>query len=45
MVIDSFTTDANDLFYPAITICRHGYNPGQSNRGEIDRFVMKKVII
>ena len=28
MTIYSFATDANELVYPAITICRTGYDPG-----------------
>ena len=28
MVIQSFATDANELAYPAITVCRQGYDPG-----------------
>ena len=32
MVIHSFATDANELVYPAITVCRHGYDPGLPHR-------------
>ena len=43
MVIHSFATDANELVYPAITVCRHGYDPGLSDL--FKKFPIDKAVI